>query len=135
MPDDDSLMNRFDQQGLRRFRARDGIVAVLICSLALILFEGPSIRRAGERMNPGPGRTLVLAVGKPAGWLGDQLPLADAAHDATAWLSPDDKLDASDSFANVAVTNTGVPPVTPDAFDPADLKEPAARRSRCTRCW
>ncbi len=45
MPDDDSLMSRFDQQGLRRFRARDGIFAVLICSLVLVLFEGPSIRR------------------------------------------------------------------------------------------
>src|SRR3954464_15650285 len=79
-------------------------------------------------MDKGPGRTLVLAVGKPAGWLGDKLPLASASHDATAWLSPDDKLDAADSFANVAVTNTGVPPVTPDAFDPADLKKPPARK-------
>jgi hypothetical protein len=130
MPSDDSLMNRFDQQGLRRFRARDAIVAVLICSFVLILFEGPSIRREGERMSPGPGRTLVLAVGKPAGWLGDQLPLASVAHDATAWLSPDDKLDAADSFANVAVTNTGVPPVTPDAFDQADLSEPAAPKEK-----
>ena len=128
MPDDDSLMSRFDQQGLRRFRARDGIIAVLICSFVLILFEGPSIRRQGEQMNSGPGRTLVLAVGNPAGWLGDKLPLASASHDATAWLSPDDKLDAADSFANVAVTNTGVPPVTPDAFDPSDLAEPAARK-------
>src|SRR3954447_16312159 len=128
MPEDDSLMSRFDQQGLRRFRSRDGIIAVLICSFALILFEGPSIRRQGEQMNSGPGRTLVLAVGKPAGWLGDKLPLARASHDATSWLSPDDKLDAADSFANVAVTNTGVPPVTPDAFDPSDLAEPPARK-------
>ena len=128
MPDDDSLMSRFDQQGLRKFRARDGILAVLICSLVLVLFEGPSIRRQGEQMNKGPGRTLVLAVGKPAGWLGDKLPLASVSHDATSWLSPDDKLNAADSFANVAVTNTGIPPVTPDAFDQADLNEPAARK-------
>ena len=110
---------------------------MLICSLVLILFEGPSIRRAGEQMNPSPGRTLVLAVGKPAGWLGDQLPLASVAHDATAWLSPDDKLDAADSFAQRrGRRNTGVPAGHAGRVRPGRPRASRRRaRSRCGRCW
>jgi hypothetical protein len=126
-PADDSLMNRFDEHGLRRFRARDAIIAVTLASLLLMLFAGAAVRRAGEQMNPGLGRDVVLAVGKPAGAIADALPLASVAHDATAWLSPDSKLDARDSFtATSAVTGgeAGVPPVTADAFDPARLGAP-----------
>jgi lysophospholipase L1-like esterase len=130
-PNDDSLMSRFDQHGLRRFRARDAIVATLIASALLILFEGAAVRRAGEQMSPGIGRDAVLAVGKPAGWIADRLPLADAAHRATAWLSPDDKLDARGSFAATgAVPAGGVPPVTEDAFDPAALGAKPVPRGR-----
>ena len=50
-------MNRFDRSGLRRFRARDAVLAVALiarcCSWSL---EGTSIRKAGEQMNPGIGR-------------------------------------------------------------------------------
>jgi hypothetical protein len=131
MPDD-SLMDRFDRYGLRRFRARDGILAMALIAVLGVLFEGPSLRRAGEQMNPGVGRSLVLVVGRPAGWLADRLPLADAAHDATAWLSPDEHLGDAGSFANAAAT-TGradqVPPVSPDAFDPAAIgAKPAPKR-------
>jgi hypothetical protein len=129
---DDSLMNRFDEHGLRCFRARDGIVAVLLASVLLVLFEGSSIRSAGEQMNPGVGRDLVLVVGKPAGWISDQLPLAGIADDATAWLSPDDELASADSF-DVAAQKTGdapVAPVTAAAFDAADLgAKPEPKRS------
>jgi hypothetical protein len=126
-PTDDSLMNRFDEHGLRRFRARDAIIAVTLASLLLVLFEGAAVRRAGEQMDPGVGRDVVLAVGKPAGAIADALPLASAAHSATGWLSPDGKLDARDSFtAASAVTggDAGVPPVTADAFDPARIGAP-----------
>ena len=131
-PSDDSLMSRFDQHGLRRFRARDAVAAVTVMAVLLILFEGAAIRRAGEQMNPGIGRTLVLAVGKPAGWVADRLPLADVANGATSWLSPDDELQASDGFdagAPRAGGGGGVPEVTADAFDPGDIgAEPAARK-------
>ena len=124
-------MNRFDEHGLRRFRARDAIVAVSLAALLLVLFAGAAVRRAGEQMSPGVGRDVVLAVGKPAGWIADQLPLHTVAHDATAWLSPDDKLDARDAFtvASLSGTEGRVPPVTPDAFDPARIgARPAPKR-------
>ena len=126
-PTDDSLMNRFDEHGLRRFRARDAIIAVTLASLLLVLFEGAAVRRAGEQMGPGVGGDIVRTVGKPAGAIADALPLASVAHDATSWLSPDSKLDARDSFtATAAATggDAGVPPVTADAFDPARIGAP-----------
>jgi hypothetical protein len=124
-------MSRFDQQGLKRFRARDAIFAVTLASIMLVLVEGAAIRNAGERMDPGIGRDLVLAVGKPAGWIADQLPLAGLAADATAWLSPDEPLDPAAGFARAAAQGPSgrVPPVTPEAFDPATLSgRPAPKR-------
>ena len=129
-PTDDSLMNRFDEHGLRRFRARDAIASVLLAAVLLVLVEGAAIRRAGEQMNPGIGRDLVLLVGEPAGWFADQLPLAGLASDATAWLSPDEELAEADSF-DVAAQQTGgaLAPVTAAAFDPAEIgAEPEPRR-------
>jgi uncharacterized protein len=121
-PPDDSLMSRFDEHGLRVFRARDAVMAVAFVSLLLVLFEGTAIRTAGDRMDPGLQRDLVRAVGEPAGWIADQLPLAAAADRATAWLSPDHELDASAGFTSAASPRAaGVPPVTPDAFDPAQI--------------
>jgi len=55
--------------GARRFRARDAIIAILVAALILVLIQGASIRRAGDQLNPGPGRDVVLAVGKPASWV------------------------------------------------------------------
>jgi hypothetical protein len=81
-------------------------------------------------MKPGIARTLVLAVGKPAGWLSDRLPLADGVHALTGWLSPDQDLGtAGGGFAAQATSARGVPPVTPDAFDPSSFGErrPTAR--------
>jgi lysophospholipase L1-like esterase len=114
-------MSRFDEHGLRRFRARDAVVAVAVASLLLILFEGPSIRRAGDRMDPGIGRDLVRLVGEPAGWLADRLPLASVAHDATAWLSPDEELVSTGGFDTPARSGGAPGRVTADAFDPADI--------------
>src|ERR1700753_2336583 len=97
LPPDDSLMSRFDRHRLLRFRARDGITAVLLGSFVLILAAGQSIRRAGEGMTSPPGKALMLAVGKPAGALADALPVASVAHDATSWLSPDKALGSGGS--------------------------------------
>jgi lysophospholipase L1-like esterase len=115
----------YDHAASRRFGARGAILAIAFASLLLLLFEGPSIRHAGERMDPGWQRTMVLAVGDPAGWLGDRLPLADVAHDATAWLSPDDDLADELGFGTKRVANAGVgvPPVSPESFDPVALGE------------
>jgi lysophospholipase L1-like esterase len=125
-PRDDSLMGRFDRADVRRFRARDGVLVVLLASILLILFQGASIRKAGNEMNPGVGRDAVLAVGDPAGWVADRLPLASVSHSATAWLSPEPNLGGPGGFQegkNLAAG--GIPIVTPDAFDPAAIGAPA----------
>jgi lysophospholipase L1-like esterase len=118
---DDSLMGRFDQHGLSRFRARDAVWAVFLIAALLVVFAGDSARRAGEQMNPGLGRDVVMFFGKPAGAIADALPFAKVADDATAWVRPDEGLGGNGSFATLTLQTTGVPPVTPDAFDPAQL--------------
>ena len=131
LPPDDSLMSRFDEQGLRRFRARDALLATGLVCLLLALLAGPSVRGAAERMEPGIGRDLVMLVGKPLGWVGDKLPIAGAVDDATAWLSPDEGLDEGASFTAVSQHTGqagGVPLVTPDAFAPADIGAQAPQR-------
>jgi hypothetical protein len=116
-------MSRFDRMGLRRFRARDGVLAVLLAAIVLVVCQGTSIRKAGEQMNPGIGRELVLAVGRPAAWISDRLPLAGVSHAATAWLSPNPSLNGLQGFrsgATAAAANQ-IPAVTPEAFDPAAI--------------
>jgi lysophospholipase L1-like esterase len=122
-------MSRFDRLGLRRFRARDAVSVVLVSALLLLLFEGASVRKAGEEMNPGIGRDLVLAVGRPAGWVADRLPFAGVSHAATAWLSPDQNVAGPGGFnakVGAGATAGQVPPVTPDAFEPASIGAPPA---------
>jgi hypothetical protein len=69
-------------------------------------------------------------VGRPTSWIADRLPLTSAAHTLTGWLSPDPNLNGLAGFnASVALgTTAGIPPVTPDAFDPAQLGSPPPRR-------
>jgi lysophospholipase L1-like esterase len=116
----------------RRLRARDAVLCVFVTAFLLLLLEGESIRNSGEKMDKGVERTVVVAIGKPAGWLADRLPLADAVSSATAWLSPDEKLTGgAGSFETppagagaAAVAGTAAAaPITPDAFDPAALGE------------
>ena len=130
---DDSLMSRFDQHGLPRFRARDAIWSrSLVCACCSCSSTGASARRAGEQMDPGIGRDIVLAVGKPAGWIADALPLARARRrrDGVA-LARTRSLDGDGSFADArAADRRGVPPVTPDAFDPAAARRRSRRRRR-----
>jgi hypothetical protein len=122
----------------RRLRARDAILCVFVAVVLLTLLEGGSIRGSGEKMDPGVERTVVRAVGAPAGWLADRLPLAGAVSSATAWLSPDEKLtggagafqtpsagvDAGASRAGAAA------PITAESFDAAALGEQPKRLAK-----
>jgi len=126
-PRDDSLMSRFDRFGLRRFRAREAVIAVVIAAVLLVVFEGSSVLKAGDEMNPGVGRDVVLAVGRPSNWLARQLPLASVAHTATAWLNPEPKLTGPGGFTarGLVAGAAQVPPVTPEAFDPGAIGQAA----------
>jgi lysophospholipase L1-like esterase len=89
---DDSLMGRFDRWGLRRFSGWDAVRAVALTTLLLLVFAGGSIRAAADELKPGLGRDIVKAIGGPAGWVADRLPLADTRRDLTSWLSPNQEL-------------------------------------------
>jgi lysophospholipase L1-like esterase len=106
----------------RRLRARDAIVAVALAVLLLVLFEGSSIRLSGEEMQPGFERDVVLAIGKPAGWIADRLPFDEWGDEALAFLE-DDEVGGAGGFDRgaPAAGGRGVPPVPPDSFDPSDL--------------
>jgi lysophospholipase L1-like esterase len=127
---DDNLMERFDRAGARRFRARDALAAVAIIAAILVVCAGASIRKAGQEMNTGVGRDAVLGVGRPAGWIADRLPLSSAAHTVTAWLSPDPNFSGLGGFNEAIATGAavGIPPVTPDAFDPSQIGAPLPPR-------
>lgn len=118
-----------------RRNARASITVIAVTALMLLLFQGPSLRESGKEMDTGVVRTLALAIGHPAGWLGDQLPLNELADDATAFLSTDEELDSDVAgFAGAVqqVGGGGVPPVPAEAFDPRDidLGKPPARALR-----
>jgi hypothetical protein len=72
-------------RGPRR-RSRDALVVVFLSVIVLTLFEGASVRTAGEEMQPGVERDVVVAVGKPAGWIADRTPLDEWGDDALAFL-------------------------------------------------
>jgi lysophospholipase L1-like esterase len=116
----------------RRFRARDALVAIGVAALVLLVMEGPSIRNSGERMDDGLWKEIVLAVGKPADTLADVVPLAEIGDELTGWLSPDGDSGGPGSFEALAQEETvdgGIPPITPDYFDPRAIGEdpPAPR--------
>ena len=127
---DDSRMSRFERRGARRFRARDAVLATLLCALLLVVLQGESIRHTAEQQNPGIGRTLLLAVGRPAGAIAGALPFERIAGDATRWLSPDRSLQHLPGFTEpvAASGTTQVPPITTDAFDSTTLGLPAPPR-------
>lgn len=129
---DDAPRTLVDLSKARRFDVRQLLKAVAITCVLLFATAGPGIREAGEQMDPGLERTLVLAVGKPAGALGDAVPLHEVADEATAWLSTDEELGEGGFTAaaqgTAAPQGGGVPPVTPEAFDPSALGERARAR-------
>jgi lysophospholipase L1-like esterase len=129
-------MGRFDAAGERRFSARDAVLAVGVCALLLLLFSGGSVKRAGAEMSPGVSKSIVEALGKPTSTVADALPFAALGHRLTGWLSPEEDLGSSGSgFVSTTTGGVGVagastvPPVTPDAFDPASVgAAPPARK-------
>src|SRR5262245_63808529 len=114
----------------RHLRARDAIMVVASVVVLLVLFKGASIRESGEEMQPGIERDVVLAVGKPAGWIADRLPFDEAGGKLTSWISTDDDLGTAGGFDRpVRGARAGaVPPVTRDSFEPAALGEKPARK-------
>lgn len=113
----------------RHLTARDALYVAGIVVFLLVILTGGSVRRAGEEMAPGWERTMVLAVGEPAGWVSDQLPLSDLVADATEPLkSGDDLAQGPGGFdeSGTAASDGAVAPVTPDAFDRAALGAPPA---------
>jgi lysophospholipase L1-like esterase len=108
---DDSLMGRFDRWGLRRFSAWEGVKAVALTTLLLLIFAGGSVRKAADELKPGLGRDIVKAVGGPTGWISDRLPFADTRRDLTSWLSPDQQLSGQKFRAGAGGAGRPVAPV------------------------
>ena len=131
-------MSRFDRLGLRRFSGRDAVFAVLVTVVLLVLFEGASVRKAGEEMKPGIGRDIVLGIGRPAGWIADRLPLAGVSHAATAWLSPNPNLSGPAALADAGASDASPARSPRSRPTPSTRPRSAPRRrrgGRCTRCW
>lgn len=107
----------------RHLRARDAILVVTLAMVLLILFKGESIRNSGEEMDSGVERSVVLAVGHPAGWIAEKLPFDKWGNMLTSWLSPDEELAQTGGFAGPAPREReqAVPPVSRESFDPAAL--------------
>ena len=124
MPRKDTYI--LDRPTGRSVRARDALICVFVAVIVLLVSQGQSIRESGEKLDPGIERTVVLAVGHPAGWVADRFGVDDDVDRLTASLSPDEALGEGGGFDE---TTTGAPadgavaPVTPDAFDPAALGE------------
>jgi lysophospholipase L1-like esterase len=128
---DDNLMERFDEEGLRRFSARQAIIAVVITGVLLVLFSGASIRKQGAELKPGIGRDIVLAVGKPAGWVADRLPLNEIGNKVTAVVAASDDLGGQGGFDQPISSGQAsgkVPPIGPENFDPLQLGGPVQKR-------
>jgi len=117
-----------------RHRPRDLLICCGIAVILLTFAEGRAVRHAGREMPSGWERSLVLAVGNPAGWLADQVPpLANAANKLSDVFKSNDDLSSggAGSFGDrsrPAAAGGGVQPVTPDAFDPRSLGEKPTKR-------
>jgi hypothetical protein len=107
-------------RGPRR-SARDALIVVFLSVVVLVMFEGSSIRQAGDDMQPGFERDVVRAVGKPAGWLSDRLPLDEWGDDALAFLEDEEAAERGGFDDTRRSAARGVPPVPPDSFDPVEL--------------
>jgi hypothetical protein len=118
-------MSRFERQGLLNLSAWDAVKAVGLTAVLCVLLSGGSVRDAAAQLDPGIGRDLVDAVGGPTGWIADRFPFQTATSELTSRLSPDEELGAGGFETATAGGSQGsqsrIPPVTPDAFDPAQI--------------
>src|ERR1044072_2878765 len=120
MPAKDTYI--LDRPTGRTQRARDAIVCVFVAVCVLLVARGQWMRAAGNKMEPGLERTVVLAFGTPAGWVADGIGINDDVKRATASLSPDDSLDGPGGFDDATAgpaASGAVAPARADAFDPA----------------
>ena len=68
----------------RRRSAWDGIAAIAVVAFVLLVAQGQSVTSGANEMQPGPERSILLAIGKPTGWIAAQLPFAGEAKDDDA---------------------------------------------------
>jgi lysophospholipase L1-like esterase len=101
----------------RERTARDALICIGVCALVLLAFEGASVRRAGQDLDHGWQRTLVLAVGTPAGWLSDASGLGAVKDRALAWERSGGGQGGAGAFDDRAPA-VAVAAVTPEAIDP-----------------
>ena len=123
-------MDRFDDRRIRRVRAREAVFVVFLAGLILLVLQGPSVRKAGEELRPGIERDAVLAVGRPAAWVAERLPFAEASTRATAFLQPEPNLGGPGGFQSSASAGGQLGAVTPEAFDPATIGAPLPPRRK-----
>lgn len=103
----------------RQSTARGALIAVLVAVLVLVAFEGRAVERAGERQEDGWQREVLLAVGKPTGWIADKLPFSGIG-DRFNEVVGGGKGGTARTAAPV-VSGSGA--ITPDAIDPAAVGE------------
>jgi hypothetical protein len=107
------------------------VLTIGVVTVLLVVLQGDAARNWGEQMDPGIGRDVVLAFGKPAGWIADRLPLADATDDVTNWIASEDDVGDAGAFdapsETTAADEGGIPPVSPESFDPLALGEEAPK--------
>jgi hypothetical protein len=96
-------------------------VVVFVAVVLLVLFQGSSLRKAGDEMQPGWERDVIVAAGKPTGWVADRFPFNDWSNSALAFLGSGDVGGAGSFDSTPTATPRGVPAVTPDSFDPSEL--------------
>jgi len=113
---------------------------ILIAAVVLVLCAGDSIRPAADEMEPGPVRTVVAAVGAPAGWIAERLPFAAATDAVVGWFRPgadDDGASAAGAASGAggngsAGADGSVARVAPQAFAATALGERPVQRRLAT---
>ena len=105
----------------RRGRARDALIVTFLSVVLLVLFEGSSIRQGDDDLQPGVERDVVHAVGEPAGWISDRVPFDEWNDDALAFLEDEGPGEGGGFATSRRADAAGVPPVSADSFDPAEL--------------
>jgi lysophospholipase L1-like esterase len=123
MPKKDTYI--LDRPTGRPLRARDGMICIFLAALLLVVLKGHSIRNQGEKLDPGVERTVLVAVGGPAGWIADRVGVDDNVDRLTASLSPDESLTGPGGFASTPISggagSGATAAITKDSFDPVQL--------------